>query len=167
MTISRQNDEYKAIQKMNKALEDQKDDDMSEYNSQSDDKETESECEDKNESGMEIPSMETDDQAETPQTQFNTCEYFSHILHTDPINDVSRLKSDVENITHKMLSFIQPCNDVDTLKTVKSHLQSAVSVLQAKSNSENKENFISTITPAPNTNHVKQHRFFSTKKREK
>ena len=69
---------------------------------------------------------------------------------------MNRLKSHEENITHKVLSFIQPCNDVDTLKTMKSHLQSAVSVLQAKSNSENTENFISTITPAQNTNHVKQ-----------
>ena len=85
--------------------------------------------------------METDDHVETPQIQFNTCEYFSHILHTDPINDVSWLKSAVENITHKVLSFIQLCNDIDTLNTVKSHLQSAVSVLQATSNSENKESF--------------------------
>ena len=96
MTISRQDNEYKVIQNMNKPLEDEKDDDMTEYNSQSDDKETESECDDENESGMEIPSMETDDQAKTPQIQFNTCKCFSHILHTDPINDVSRLKSEVE-----------------------------------------------------------------------
>ena len=67
---------------MNKALEDEKDDDMTEYNTKSDDKETESECEDENESRMEIPSMETDDQAETPQIQFNTCEYFSHLYTT-------------------------------------------------------------------------------------
>ena len=73
-------------------MEDEKDDDMTEYNSKSDDKETESEYEDKNESGKEIPSMETDDQAEIPQIQFNTCKYFSQILHTDPINDVSWLK---------------------------------------------------------------------------
>ena len=52
---------------MNKALEDEKDDDMTEYNSQSDDKETENEWEDENVSGMKIPSMETDDQAETSQ----------------------------------------------------------------------------------------------------
>ena len=82
MTISRQDDEYMVIQNMNKALEDEKDDDITEYNSKSDDKETESECEDENESRMEIPSMETDDQAETPQIQFNTCEYFSHLYTT-------------------------------------------------------------------------------------
>ena len=70
-TISRQEDGYKVIQNMNKALKDEKDDDMTEYNSKSDDKETESESGDGNESGKEIPSMETDDQAEPPQIQFN------------------------------------------------------------------------------------------------
>ena len=43
MTIFRQEDGYKVIQNMNKTLEDEKDDDMTEYNSKSEDKETESE----------------------------------------------------------------------------------------------------------------------------
>lgn len=60
------------------------------------------------------------------------------------------------------------CNDLDTLTTIKGHLQSAISVIAATSTcSKNStaDQFIPVVNPAPNENHTKQPRFVSTKKR--
>lgn len=63
----------------------------------------------------------------------------------------------------------------DVLSTVQSHLQSATFVIKAKNQEEpsgeqphvelNQASFTTSLTPAPNSNHQKQLRFFSTKKK--
>ena len=70
-------------------------------------------------------------------------------------------------MTHKIQSLVQPCNDIDTLTTVKQHLQSAISVLEAKHVYPKEDHFTPRIIPAPNSKHEKQPRFFSTKCKRK
>ena len=62
----------------------------------------------------------------------------------------------MEDLTHKIQSLIQPCNDIDTLTTVKQHLQSAISVLEPTHLYPKEDHFTPTITAALNSksNHV-------------
>ena len=101
-------------------------------------------------------------------TEFNSHGYFLHVLQPDPIADLSASKRDVEDKTHKIMALIQHTSDLDTLQTIKTHLQSAISILEAKKEYvyDDKENFIPNIAPAPNSNHVTQKSFFSTKKKK-
>ena len=89
------------------------------------------------------------------------------MLQADLITDLTTCKSNVEDLTHKIQCLVQPCNDIDTLTTVKQYLQSAISVLEAKNLYPKEDYFTPTITPAPNSNHEKQPRFFSTKSKRK
>ena len=101
-------------------------------------------------------------------TEFNSHGYFLDVLQPDPIADLSASKRDVEDKTHKIMALIQHTSDLDTLQTVKTHLQSAISILEAKKEYvyDDKEKFIPNIAPAPNSNHVTQKRFFSSKKKK-
>jgi hypothetical protein len=104
-----------------------------------------------------VSSTETND---TPL--FNTQEYFSHVLHVDSeAKHIVDMANEIETLAHEVLSLVKACKDTDVLKTVKTHIQSSVSVLRAKDNIHNKENFVPTMNPAPNSNHEKQRRFFS------
>ena len=98
-------------------------------------------------------------------TEFNSHGYLLHVLQPDPIADLSASKRDVEDKTHKIMALIQHTSDLDTVKT---HIQSAISILEAKKEYvyDDKEKFIPNIAPAPNSNHVTQKRFFSTKKKK-
>ena len=124
--------------------------------------------------GIEINDCESEPEKEVHNNhdqmkplEFNTQEYFSHVLQADLITDLTTCKSNVEDLTHKIQSLVQPCNDINTLTTVKQHLQSAISVLEAKHLYPKEDHFTPTITPAPNSNHEKQTRFFSTKSKRK
>ena len=64
--------------------------------------------------------------------EFNTQEYFSHVLQADLITDLTTCKSNVEDLTHKIQFLVQLCNDIDILTTVKQHFQSPISVLEVK-----------------------------------
>ena len=75
-------------------------------------------------------------------------------------------KTRAEDLAHNVVALLQSCNDNDVLITVQEHLQSAISVLKAKTYEQSNSYFTPTITP-PNANHQKQLRFFSTKKRKK
>ena len=77
-------------------------------------------------------------------------------------------KSDIANLSQNILTLIQTSTELETLKTVKEHLRSAVSLLQAKKHStQNKENFKPVEVPALNSNRKLQIGFFSTKKQGK
>ena len=60
-----------------------------------------------------IEGMETDEQ------QFNTHEYFSKLLHTDPTNDYNFIRSNVGDLANEVVSLVQSCHDIDIMKTVK------------------------------------------------
>ena len=47
----------------------------------------------------------------------NTHEYLLHVIYTDPTEYVIELKHGEENLAHKVISLIQTCNDIDTLKS--------------------------------------------------
>ena len=82
----------------------------------------------------EVEGIETNDCESEPEKEvhndhdlmkpleFNTQEYFSHVLQGDLITDLTTCKSNVEDLTHKIQSLVQSCNDIDTLTTVKQHL---------------------------------------------
>ena len=56
--------------------------------------------------------METDE-------QFNTHEYFSKLLHTDPTNDHNFIGSNISDLANEVVSLVQSCHDIDIMKTVK------------------------------------------------
>ena len=119
----------------------------------------------------EVPSEVHDDSDQvTGSAQFNR-EYFAQLLQQDATTDVTVTKNDIENLSQNILSLMQGSAELETLKTVKDHLKSAVSLLQAKqrypSVTENKENLIPPKVISPNSNHKQQISFFSTKKRGK
>ena len=65
-------------------------------------------------------------------SEFNTHEYFSHVLQADSFTDLTACKSKVENMMQKLLSLIQSSSDIDALTTVKEHIQSGIAVLESK-----------------------------------
>ena len=58
-----------------------------------------------------------------------------------------------------------PCRDLQTLKTVKRHLSSALLVLKVDKEKSKLPRLDPKSNPAPNANHEKQPRFFSTKRK--
>ena len=102
---------------------------------------------------------------ETDEQQFNTHEYFSKLLHTEPTNDHDFI-SNVSDLANEVVSLVQSCHDIDIMKTVKKHMQSAISLLNAKSGTaQDKEVFEPATKIAPNSNHIQQLRFFQLKKK--
>ena len=92
------------------------------------------------------------------------------MLVQDTAGNLASLKSDTEDLTHHLLSLIQSSNDADAMVTVKHHLKSCISIMESKkrySSIGNKENFNPTTKIPANSNHKKQIRFFSTKKKRK
>ena len=63
-------------------------------------------------------------------------------------------KTRAEDLAHNVVALLQSCNDNDVLITVQEHLQSAISVLKAKTYEQSNSYFTPTITP-PNANHQK------------
>ena len=103
-----------------------------------------------------------------PTLELPTHEYFFHMLQNDDTTGVIQKKAQVEDLAHNLLSLVKPCNDIDVLQTVYEHLKSAVFVMKAKNQQgSNPSNFTQKITPAPNQNHEKQLRFYSTAKTKK
>ena len=73
-------------------------------------------------------------------------------------------------MTHEISTLSQSCNNTDVLKTVKKHLQSAISLLRHCNNTtadEHATGFENKLNVAPNSNTEPQLRFHSTKKCEK
>ena len=114
---------------------------------------------------------------DTPQ--FNFTEYLSQVLPTDSKSDNSHQRLQTEDLAHSLIPLIQSCTDKDVLTTVREHLQSAITVFKAKnsiqlqvdSGNDNQlqttQTFNPIITIDPNSNNVKQLRFFSTKRKKK
>lgn len=75
---------------------------------------------------------------------------------------VGPLKIKIEESLHNVLNMVCKCNEPSILETVKKHIYSAMSVMEA-SHSESNTNFSPVIKVAPNTSNKKQG-FFSTKK---
>ena len=114
-------------------------------------------------------STQQNDDHSGNQENFNTTEYFSNLLVQDTAGNLASLKSDTEDLTHRLLSLIQSSNDADAMVTVKHHLKSSISNMESKKrylSIGNKENFNPTTKIPANSNHKKQIRFFSTKKGE-
>ena len=115
-------------------------------------------------------SIQQNDDHSGNHKKFNTTEYFSDLLKQDTAGNVATLKSDAEDLTHRLLSLIQTSNDADAMVTVKRHLNSSISIMESKkhySSIGNKENFNPTKRIPANSNHKMQTRFFSTKKKRK
>ena len=101
---------------------------------------------------------------------FNS-EYFSKVLERDACNTmISKCKNSqtchqaVKALTQEIIENTTECYDLDTLHAVKKHLNSALLVLKLGINKELPA-FNPTSNPAPNKNHEKQPRFFSTKRK--
>ena len=73
------------------------------------------------------------------------------------------IKASVEESVYKVMNLVQDCNDSDILRTVKAHMLSAISLMEATTVSRQSLEFSPTIKVAPNTNNLKQE-LFSTKK---
>ena len=97
---------------------------------------------------------ECEDENEAQRMECNTHEYLLHVIYTNPTKYVIGLKHGEENLAHKVISLIQTCNDIDTLK-------SKISLLISSFSSPSQiETFRLTITWTPNSSHVKQPRFW-------
>ena len=57
-------------------------------------------------------------------------QYFSQILCTDPTADITAAVQNVETSINTLFSLTQECGDLDALKTVEKHLQSAIPILE-------------------------------------
>ena len=104
------------------------------------------------------------------QENFNATEYFNDLLRQDTAGNLATLKSDTEDLTHRLLSLIQTSNDADAMATVKHHLKSSISIMESKryySAIGNKENFDRTIKILANANHKKTDQGFFYQKKEK
>ena len=73
------------------------------------------------------------------------------------------IKASVKESVYKVMNLVQDCNDSDILQTVKAHMLSAISLMEATTVSRQSLEFSPTIKVAPNTNNLKQE-LFSTKK---
>lgn len=95
---------------------------------------------------------------------FNTSEYFSEILQHTNTNEVN-VKKWIENSLQKLHSQIQTCDNLQILNTVKSHISTAMAVINA--NKQLDLRFEATSNPPPNACHQKQFSFHSTKQKQK
>ena len=85
------------------------------------------------------------------------------MLQTNQVTDLVDSKTSFEALSHKIILLTKSCNN----SFIKSRdiISLLYILLEAtNSNTNNKENLEPTIHPAPNTNHHKQLRFFSTKR---
>ena len=108
------------------------------------------------------------------QVQFNSTDYFSQILQSVCVQTTSNcnlvsLRNSAEVLSQKLHSLVQACDVEDTLKTVNGHLQSAISILEAKKHyaQVQMDAFVPVMAPTPNARHEQQMRFHSTKKKRR
>ena len=104
---------------------------------------------------------------------FSTHAYFTDVLNRDgPIqNTIASAFQEVTQLNQEVLALAKECHDdsdINTLKTVQTHLKSARSVMLAAKRHRPLE--LGCLQPsakkmAPNALHTKQDRFFSTKKK--
>ena len=66
------------------------------------------------------------------QENINTTEYLSNLLRQDTVGNLATLKSDTEDLTHRLLSLIQTSSDADAMITAKHHLKSSISIMESK-----------------------------------
>ena len=99
--------------KMNKTIENEHRNECMEYN------ETDNECESNKSCDIYKCTLDS--------SEFNTHEYFSHVLQADSFTVLTTCKSKVESM-QKLLSLIQSSSDIDALTTVKEHVQSGISI---------------------------------------
>ena len=103
------------------------------------------------------------------QENVNTTEYLSNLLRQDTVGNLATLKSDTEDLTHRLLSLIHTSSDADAMVTVKHHLKSSISIMESKKHYSaigNKENFDPTTRIPANANHKNRPGFSLPKKRK-
>ena len=129
---------------------------------------------------------DSNDNEESMETEENSHEYFLGLLKTDLAHDHIDLQKDVNDLALQLTNLAQSCQNKDVLKTVKQHVQSAISLLihtsetaarnisnaatneaTNKPKSHDTPGFKKTRDIAPNTNSPHQLRFHSTKKKKK
>ena len=71
----------------------------------------------------------------------------------------------VKNLALEVVGHVEVCHDLETLKTVKKHLSSALLVLKVDKEKRKLSRLDPKSNTAPNANREKQPRFFSTKQK--
>ena len=81
---------------------------------------------------MDSGSMKnTETMSSDTMPDFNTHQYFTHVLQVNQTTNLIRTKRNVEDLAQHLISLTRLCNDVDVLKTAKGLIQSAISVIEA------------------------------------
>ena len=102
------------------------------------------------------------------QEQMSTDDFAKYFHHRGTIAlQLPQLKESVQCKMNELQILIQECTDSDALNTVSKHLQNAITVVKAMQQQSQTEAKVLPIKRhyAPNANHEKQLRFFSTKRK--